>query len=188
MPRAGGASGPPARVAAPAGPATAPPAAPASAATPAPAGAPAAAPAGDAPAREELTLAWGDRILTSLRPAVKVYVATGRFLPTEGGTAVYAVPDRGLLARADANRGEVEDALSAHFGRPIRIRFVLEEAAGPRGSSSAAPGREPPAPAELAEEDQMASDWADMQEAPAGAATPEQRLMEAFPGAEEISP
>ncbi len=35
-------------------------------------------------------MAWGDRILPSLRPAVKVYVATGRFLPTDGDTALYA--------------------------------------------------------------------------------------------------
>ena len=176
-PRSGAAAGPPPRPA-PSQPSTSPqPAAPAAARPAAPAA------AGDAPSREELTLAWGDRVLTALRPAVKVYVATGRFLPTEGDTAVYAVPDRGLLTRADANRGEVEDALSAHFGRPIRIRFVVEEAAGPPGQDPAARA----APVEVSDEDQMASDWADMQEAPAGAATPEQRLMEAFPGAEEVS-
>jgi hypothetical protein len=114
-----------------------------------------------------------------LRPAIKVYVASGRFISV-GETAVYALPDRGLLARAQAGRAEVEAALSAHFGRPIPFELVLDEGtlSGPESGDSTPPeaDREDPADYHLA----------DLEDAPAGVISPEQRLMEAFPGAEEV--
>lgn len=128
-------------------------------------------------------MAWGDRILPSLRPAVKVYVATGRFLPSESDTAVYAVPDRGLLSRAESNRPEVEAALSQHFGRPVKLRLVLDRDPAPTGD----PGRAASVPpTQATPEEEMGYDWAEMEEAPAAVASPEQRLLEAFPGAEEV--
>jgi DNA polymerase-3 subunit gamma/tau len=131
------------------------------------------------PSRDELTLAWGDRILPGLRPAVKVYVASGRFISV-GETAVYAVPDRGLLARAQAGRAEVEAAFSAHFGRPIPFELVLDEGtlSGPESGDST--------PLEADREDPADYHLADLEDAPAGVISPEQRLMEAFPGAEEV--
>jgi DNA polymerase-3 subunit gamma/tau len=140
-----------------------------------------------APSREELTMAWGDRILPSLRPAVKVYVATGRFLPSESSTAVYAVPDRGLLTRAEANRGEVEKALASHFGRPIALRLVLDD--GPPGRNGPGAAALAPSPSEPETvDDEAAVDWAELEEAPAKVSSPEQKLLEAFPGAEEVEP
>ena len=44
-----------------------------------------AAGSGDLPSRDELTLAWGDRVLTGLRPKVKMLFAAGRFLENTGG-------------------------------------------------------------------------------------------------------
>ncbi len=41
---------------------------------------------------------------------------------------IYAVPDRGLLTRAETNRAEVEAALAAYFGRPVPVRLVLDDA------------------------------------------------------------
>jgi DNA polymerase III subunit gamma/tau len=131
------------------------------------------------PSRDELTLAWGDRILPALRPAVKVYVASGRFTSV-GDTAVYAVPDRGLLARAQAGRAEVEAALTAHFGRPIPFELVLDEGS-PNGPATGGP-----APSEADREDPADYHLADLEDAPAGVTSPEQRLMKAFPGAEEV--
>lgn len=133
-------------------------------------------------------MAWGDRILPGLRPAVKVYVASGRFLPSEPDAAVYAVPDRGLLSRAETNRAEVEAALAAHFGRRIPLELVLDgsgPAAAPADSRVGEPGPrfdEPPP------EDPSAYEWAEMQEAPTESVSPEQRLLDAFPGAEEVQP
>ena len=98
---------------------------------PAPASPPPAPPppvaAGSWPSREELTIAWGDSILPGLRPGVKVYLSSGRFVGVDDAGAIYAVPDRGLLARAEANRAEVEAALAAYFGRPVPLRLVLDE-------------------------------------------------------------
>jgi DNA polymerase-3 subunit gamma/tau len=145
-----------------------------------------AAPVAGLPTREELTIAWGDSILPSLRPAVKVYVATGRFLASEGSTAVFALPDRGLLGRAAAGREEVESALSAHFGRPVPLKLVLDDGTPTSPSSPPAPAApedappadwQPPAPAE----------WEEMDEAAAADVSPERRLLEAFPGAEEVT-
>ena len=131
-------------------------------------------------------MAWGDRILPALRPAVKVYVATGRFLPSEDDAAVYAFPDRGLLTRSEANRAEIEAAMARHFGRPVRLRFVLDEAGRDRSQTGGEGGGWAPQPAP--DEDDAVDDWAAMEEAPAAVASPEQRLMEAFPGAEEVPP
>ena len=129
-------------------------------------------------------MAWGDRILPSLRPAVKVYVASGRFLPSAGRSAVYAVPDRGLLSRAQSNLTEVEAALAQHFGRPVPLQLVLDGEAPP---ASAASGAAPPV-VKAAEEDQEDYDLATLEDAPGGVASPEQRLLDAFPGAEEVNP
>jgi DNA polymerase III subunit gamma/tau len=143
--------------------------------------APGEATEGALPSRDELTLAWGDQILPGLRPAVKVYVASGRFVSV-GDTAVYAVPDRGLLGRARAGRAEVEAALAAHFGRPIPLELILDEGTGvmPVAGNPGAPAEEREDPADYR--------MADLEDAPAGVMSPEQRLMEAFPGAEEVRP
>jgi DNA polymerase III subunit gamma/tau len=164
------------------GPGTRPASAPL-ARRPAPATAPSsAAPSVDIPTREELTLAWGDKILPALRPAVKVYLASGRFLPPADGYAVFAVPDRGLLTRAETGLAEVEAALSAHFGRPIRVRLVLDDGTvAPAAVSTVIAG--PAGGSEEAED----IDLSDLEDAPGDVLSPEQRLLEAFPGAEEVT-
>jgi DNA polymerase-3 subunit gamma/tau len=128
------------------------------------------------PSREALTIAWGDTILPGLRPGVKVYLSGGRFVGVDASAAIFAVPDRGLLTRAEPNRAEVEAALAAHFGRPVPLRLVLDEPA------AAANQARPPA------EDLGGIEFHELQDAPAAVVSPEQRLLEAFPGAEEVSP
>jgi DNA polymerase-3 subunit gamma/tau len=138
---------------------------------------------GALPTREELTIAWGDSVLPKLRPGVKVYVSAGRFIAVDAGAAVYALPDRGLLMRAEPLQQEIEDALSAHFGCPVPLRLVLEESPGPAGRGVAAD-------VDVSDVSDLGEvgDIADLEEAPASAAlSPEQRLLEAFPGAEEVS-
>lgn len=132
------------------------------------------------PTRDALTLAWGDHILPGLRPGVKIYLSSGRFVEVDGSAAVYAVADQGLLIRAEPNRAEVEAALTAHFGRKVPLRFVLDDATRP--------GAVPRNDGDLAPEDPGDFDLDDLQDAPAAVASPEQRLLEAFPGAEEVTP
>ncbi|MGH8918875.1 MAG: hypothetical protein ACRD0H_11200, partial [Actinomycetes bacterium] len=135
-------------------------------------------PAGPLPTREELTKAWGDRVLAGLRPGVKVYLAPGRFVSVDTDAAVYALPDKGLISRAQPVRGEAEAALAAHFGRPVPLRLVLDDGATPMRGGQVPPEPEDPSTYEL---DQL-------EDAGAGLSSPEQRLLEAFPGAEEVVP
>jgi hypothetical protein len=147
---------------------------------------------------------------------VKVYLSSGRFVAVDDAGAVYAVPDRGLLTRAETNRTEVEAALAAYFGRPVPLRLVLDEvaaagtvgaagsgavagargaggpggpgspgAAGPVDTASRADGS--PSPAVLPD-DPGGIDLDELIDAPGAVLSPEQRLLEAFPGAEEVSP
>ena len=145
--------------------------------------APTQAAVGALPSRDELTIAWGDSVLPKLRPGIKVYVAGGRFVSVEGSVAVYALPDRGLLNRAEPLRPEMEEALAAHFGRPIPLHLILDQTPQPAGAAATAS-------VDLSDAGDMADvgDIADLEEAPATAAmSPEQRLLQAFPGAEEVS-
>jgi DNA polymerase-3 subunit gamma/tau len=147
---------------------------------------------GDLPSRDQLTLAWGDQILPALRPGVKVYLSSGRFLGVEDGRALYAVPDQGLLGRAEPLLAEVESALEAHFGRRVPLKLVLD--AGAKAARVSTGGDRPAAAAEGFGVHEGGAegfddvDIAELQDAPDAAVTPEQRLLEAFPGAEEVTP
>jgi DNA polymerase-3 subunit gamma/tau len=137
-------------------------------------------PGGEIPSRDELTKAWGDDVLPALRPAVKAYVSSGRFVDVDAGSAVYALPDQGLLGRAQALKAEVEAALGTHFGRPVPLRLVLD------GDSVSVTGAEPAEAS--AEEDPSSYDLDQLADAGPAVVSPEQRLLEAFPGAEEVTP
>jgi hypothetical protein len=75
-------------------------------------------------------------------------------------------------------RRDVEDALERHFGVRVPIRLVVEAdpaQAGPGPGGAGAPG------------DDDVVDLSELADAPAApAARPEDRLLEAFPGAEEV--
>ena len=129
------------------------------------------------PSREELTIAWGDTILPGLRPGVKVYLSAGRFVgvddaadlrPARQGPAVAgrAQPGRGRGGPGGAFRAA--GATPAGAGRARR----------PGGPAASRPRREDPSEVDLD----------DLEDAPAALLSPEQRLLEAFPGAEEVSP
>ena len=109
---------------------------------------------------------------------VRAYMARGRFLAVEGEVAVFALPERPLLSRAQQVKPEAESMLTSHFHRPVRLRLVHDAGEGP-------PAGGPP-PAAPAEEDPSLYDLIEAEEA--GALTPEQRLLQAFPGAQEVNP
>ncbi|HET9691719.1 MAG TPA: DNA polymerase III subunit gamma/tau [Acidimicrobiales bacterium] len=132
---------------------------------------------GPFPTRDELTKAWGDTVLPGLPGRVKAYLSQGRFVSADG-EAVMALPDQGLLTRAEAPRRDAEAALTAHFGRPVPLRLVLDEAAAARRDDA------PPS----APDDPDDYDIDDLTDAGPGLVSPEQRLLEAFPGAEEVAP
>jgi DNA polymerase-3 subunit gamma/tau len=160
------------------------------AAVPGPATPPAGPPASGGsslPTRDELTKAWGDQVLSALRPAVKVYVSAGRFVDVDGAGAVYALPDQGLLTRALPLRGEVEAALAAHFSMPVPVRFVLDAPSDGVDGGPVRGGADGEETADADEDEMLSYDLDDLADAGPAVVSPEQRLLEAFPGAEEVT-
>jgi len=135
------------------------------------------APAGSLPTRDDLTKAWGDRILTGLSGKAKPRFASGRFVAVEGGAAVFALPNAIHRDRCEEVRADVEAALAAHFGVAVPLRLVVEAV------DTVAPDP-PPGALDPAEEDFSVDDLGD--EAEAAVASPEDRLREAFPGITEV--
>lgn len=143
---------------------------------------------GAPPSRDDLVTAWGDHVLPRLRPKVRAVFGAGRFLPSEEGAAVFALPNAAHLNHAEPLRGEVADALGAHFGAPVALRLVAEAAPS---AEPATAGPAPTRPAPDAREEEMA----ELDEEPAAADAPapgsswaEESVLRAFPGAEEVAP
>ena len=129
---------------------------------------------GPVPSRDELTLAWGDTVLRSLSPRAKSRFAAGRFVAVEEGKAVFALPNAIHRERCQAVIGDVEAALSAHFKRPVHLRLVVE-------TEETAAGPQPERPEDVEE---VGDEVPSAEASPV--ASPEDRLMRAFPGAEEV--
>lgn len=96
------------------------------AAVPEPAPAPGATGSDALPTRDELTLAWGDRVLGGLRPKVKMLFAAGRFLDDREGQAAFALPNATHVQRCEPLRADVEAALAVEFGRPVPLILVVD--------------------------------------------------------------
>jgi hypothetical protein len=108
------------------------------------------------PTRDEFVAAWGDHVLSQLRPRVRAVFAVGRFVGTDGATAILALPNSAHVERATSQSEEVADALGQYFGRRIGLRLVAETDVGgphvpapseaPSSSRSAGNGRDPAQP------------------------------------------
>jgi DNA polymerase-3 subunit gamma/tau len=111
-----------------------------------------AAAAGGLPSRDELTLAWGDRVLTELRPKVKMLYAAGRFVDHSGDRAAFALPNEQHIKRCEPLKGDVEAALASEFGRPVPLALVVDGHEPPPDTtgSASAPA---PAPTSAPEDD-----------------------------------
>jgi DNA polymerase-3 subunit gamma/tau len=161
---------------------TRPPAPPSADSPPAPPPPPARA-EGPFPTRDELTLAWGDTVLAKLPRRSAVRYQVGRFLEAEAAAdvAVFALPNPVHRDRCDEVRAEVEQALSEHFKRRIRLRLVVD------AGSARAP--DPPTTAtptvEVAADDDVDID--DLRDAPPGTlASPVDHVLQAFEGAKVV--
>ena len=152
-------------------------------------------PAGDGPfpSRDELVQAWGDRVIGRLRPKAKALYQAGRFVSAEGGRAQFGLPNDIHRNRCEDMRPEVEAALAEQFGRPIPLVLVVDGATPPPAAGGAdvdGPGpTRPAAPAADGaaedEEDLAAFEAGDLEVADIDNSA-EARLLQAFPGAEEV--
>ncbi|HEX3424930.1 MAG TPA: DNA polymerase III subunit gamma/tau [Acidimicrobiales bacterium] len=155
--------------------------APVSGSAAAPPDPPSAAPQASHPAlptRDELTKAWGDGVLAALSARAKGYLGSGRFVQVDPDGAVFALPTQQVVANSRDLRPEAEAALAARFGRRIPLKLVLEP--GVTKADGVPPQPEP-------EEVLGREDLEDLQDADAAVISPEQRLLDVFPGAEEVS-
>jgi hypothetical protein len=129
------------------------------------------------PSRDDLTLAWGDHILGRLSRRAAVRFQVGRFVSADGGVATFALPNAVHRDRCEEARAEVEQALSAHFGRRVPLKLVVD-------GQPAVPGTGGPAAPEAPDED---VDLDDLRDAPPGTlASPLDHVMEAFKGAQVV--
>ena len=125
------------------------------------------------PTRDELTLAWGDRVLDVLSPKAKALYKPGRFTEVDGSAAVYALPNKVHMQRCEKVRADVEAALATEFGRPVPLRLIVDEA----------PSTPPP---DAVDED-VTIDVEELRDAtPAAVASPIDHVMQAFEGAEVV--
>jgi DNA polymerase-3 subunit gamma/tau len=131
------------------------------------------------PSRDELTLAWGDAVLSGLPQRAKVRFGAGHFVGVDGDAATFALPNAVHRGRCEEVRAEVEQALAGHFGRPVPLRLVVAEPGTPPAPDAPAlqPGHEA--------DDEI--DLTDLRDAPpAGLASPVDHVMQAFEGAEVV--
>jgi hypothetical protein len=164
-------------------------------------GVPAGTPAGPIVDRDSLTQAWGDGVLHSLSARAKALFSAGRFVASDEKGAQFALPNAAHRDRCTELASQVEAALSAHFGAPVRLVLVVDGGSpgGEAGGPAAAPPRPdgpvvPPAPLnphdihleeadEVDPEELVAATTGEINEESAA----EARLLETFPGTSEVA-
>jgi DNA polymerase-3 subunit gamma/tau len=147
--------------------------------------------------RDALTQAWGDGILGHLSARAKALFSAGRFVAAEGNVAQFALPNAAHRDRCAAVGPEVEAALRAHFSAPVSLVLVVDDGgnsggpppARPAGISPSGPGTSPATRHE--DEDVETEDPSELLAAVSQevdqASAAEARLLEAFPGAVEVT-
>ncbi len=145
------------------------------------------------PSRDDLVRAWGDHVIGRLRPKAKALYQAGRFVSAEGGRAQFGLPNDIHRNRCEEMRPEIEAALAEQFGRPIPIVLVVDGAPPeptptPSGAGPSSPV--PTTPSATAEDPDDAEDLSVFEDDGLEVAdidnSAEARLLQAFPGAEEV--
>ena len=160
-----------------------------------PAAGAAAAPAPCAVDRDSLTEAWGDGILRALPARAKALYSAGRFVTVDEQGAHFALPNAAHRDRCADLVPAVETALAAHFGTPVTLVLDVDDTTPP--ASTAAPGRSAPGAGDdrgagAGDDDLDPVDAVDLlHDAPDAdadqASAAQARLLEAFPGASEVT-
>ena len=149
------------------------------------------------PTRDQLVQAWGDQVIGRLRPKAKALFQAGRFVSADGERARFGLPNEIHRNRCEEMRPEVEAALADQFGRPVPLELVVDGAPdaplpSPSGAGDPdpAPGSAPAAGATAPAADDQEEDLADFESQGLEVAdidnSAEARLLQAFPGAEEV--
>ncbi len=138
------------------------------------------APTPDVPNRADVEAAWA-QVLPQLSKRAALRAAGGRFVESTSSRVVYALPHEGHRKRCEEVSDEISAALTAHFGRPVRLALVVD---GPDPTApQPAVGSQPTEP--LPADDEV--DLGDLVDAAEHDGTVLDRLTKAFPGAELIT-
>ena len=149
-------------------------------------------PSAELPTRDQLVQAWGDSLIEQLPQRARSRFRTGHFVAVEDGKAVFALPNSVHRDRCEEVRTEVEVVLRSHFGRHVPLRLIVESDAPARSSSGAnSVDRPNPPPQQAQPSDSEEEEHIELMDTVAGGpmkvASSEERLLRAFPGAEEMS-
>ena len=132
------------------------------------------------PSAGEVAAAW-EGVLAEMKPAVRSRFATARVVAVDSAVVV-AVDNPYLQADCEARRGDAEAALAHHFGRLVPLRVTV--GAGPTRTPAASPASSASSAIASTEEEHV--DLSQLVDAPPATSDPTERLLQAFPGAEEV--
>ncbi len=143
------------------------------------------------PSLEQLGVAWTSGILDELPAGARALFRAGQFIGVDQGSALFALPSAIHRDRCAAKVADVERAMARHFGHPVPLRLVVDEArtATDRGGFAAADHLGPEqldAERYAADAESYAElgDVAELPDAPNNAVTGLDLLQQTFPGAE----
>jgi DNA polymerase-3 subunit gamma/tau len=143
--------------------------------------------------RDSLTQAWGDGILHGLSARAKALYSIGRFVAVDGQEAKFALPNAAHRDKCLERVSEVEGALGAHFGTPVRLVLIVDGVDGgaTNGAAPSPPARpSPTSEPEGAHEDLEDEDPEVLDSVQGGEdhqASAVDRLLQTFPGASEVA-
>ena len=166
-------------------PATTPPSQPARVAGAAPG-------AGPQLDRDTLVLVWGDQVVKALPAKAKALFGGGHFVSLTDGVATFALPSHPLRDRCEELRTVVEDAIAAAVGTRVAMRLVVEGRPRPTPAGRSDEGADRGRPASdgsvpfghYGEDEDFDPD--DPGEPVEIESVAQARLLEAFPGAQEV--
>ena len=136
---------------------------------------------------------WSEHVLPKLSGLTKAMFSVGHFVDAPGeagkGSARFAVPNEVHREKSLQKLGEVEAALAAQLGHPLKLELVVE-GESPRPSQTTPPMSDaigPAAqPAEPLDEASEIGPVDELDDAPADDRSAAQRVIDAFPGAEIV--
>ncbi|MGI8754354.1 MAG: DNA polymerase III subunit gamma/tau [Acidimicrobiales bacterium] len=135
--------------------------------------------------RAQVEAGWETKVLPALGGMVKAMFAAGRITDVDGGSLVLAVPNDVHRQRCEQKRDKVDQALSAAFDHPLRLRLVVDELGGSEHSSSEGPA-DRQANSGSEDEDLSAADVRELPDAPDAPTQGIDALTKAFPGSQLV--
>lgn len=135
--------------------------------------------------RAQVEAAWETKVLPALGGMVKAMFAAGRITDVDRRSLVLAVPNDVHRQRCEQKRDKVDQALSAAFDHPLRLRLVVDELGGSEHSSSEGPA-DRQANSGSEDEDLSAADVRELPDAPDAPTQGIDALTQAFPGSQLV--